>query len=891
MTPDRWAQVRQIFDGALERAPDDRGAYVGAACAGDAELRGEVESLLASHGASEDFLAEPAANLSRLLNTDSSSDYPEGFRIGPYQLQRCIGHGGMGSVWMAARVDHEFEKKVAIKMVKRGMDSREILRRFRLERQVLAGLDHPNIARLIDGGSTPDGLPYLVMEYVEGTPIDEHCNSRKSTISERLHLFLSVCSAVQYAHQNLVVHRDIKAGNILVTPEGTPKLLDFGIAKLLHSESVETQTWVEQRAMTLEYASPEQVRGDPITTASDVYSLGVLLYALLTGRSPYSGGSSPATRQKAICEEEPRRPSTVVLAGGDASIPQSTQRTEVSAESRDKARKRLKRKLAGDLDMIILKALRKEPQRRYVSVEQFSEDIRRHLAGMPVMARNDTLGYRVAKFAGRHATGVAAVAAIVLALVGSTIVSAYYARQATLERARAERRFDEVRKLAQFVLFKLDPAIQAGATRARKLVIGEALDYLSRLQREAGQDLALQREIMDGYFQVGDVQGNPYHPNLGDTAGAAASYQKGYQIAQAIYRADPTDTTARRDLARASLYLGDLLAFGGDRTEALKKYSEALAQLEALSAVDRHNLRWQQDVMEAAMRVGSVQFQMGDLKAALSSNTRHLQIAEGLQTIEAAGGKPASTATRRAVASAYDHLGEILASTGAREEGLTKHRKSLDIYRELFQADPENPTARRDLIAVQQVMGGALLADGRSSEAIDAYHRALSLLDTQLKEDPQNRQSQRDVTVGLGRLADALVRSGRANAAHPVTERALQMLKPLIDLPAPSEMDLQQYCWLLVTTPFADLRNPPAALRYAQRAVAISKASDPGILDTLARAQAANRDFAGAAETERKALALLPAGSQSDLRKELEDNLTRFRRSAASTANPPPANR
>lgn len=192
MTPDRWAQVRQIFDGALERAPDDRGAYVGAACAGDAELRGEVESLLASHGASEDFLAEPAANLSRLLNTDSSSDYPEGFRIGPYQLQRCIGHGGMGSVWMAARVDHEFEKKVAIKMVKRGMDSREILRRFRLERQVLAGLDHPNIARLIDGGSTPDGLPYLVMEYVEGTPIDEHCNSRKSTISERLHLFLSV---------------------------------------------------------------------------------------------------------------------------------------------------------------------------------------------------------------------------------------------------------------------------------------------------------------------------------------------------------------------------------------------------------------------------------------------------------------------------------------------------------------------------------------------------------------------------------------------------------------------------------------------------------------------------------------------------------------------------
>ena len=339
---------------ARERSEVDRAAYLRVACARDDELRREVESLLASHDSAGDFLDKPAANIAGSTQTLISSgielqEYPPGHRVGAYELQKCIGRGGMGSVWLATRSDNEFKKQVAIKLVKRGMDMQEILRRFRLERQVLAGLTHPNIAALIDGGSTPDGLPYLVMEYVHGIRIDRYCEQHKSTITERLKLFRDVCAAVQYAHGNLVVHRDLKAGNILVTAEGTPKLLDFGIAKLIRTEFdtlAAAETRPESRPMTLDYASPEQVRGEPITTATDVYSLGVLLYKLLTGKSPYGlTGRSDSALRKAICEQEPLKPSAVVLTDEKAVIPDATQRIDVAQEeTRDKARRRLKKK-------------------------------------------------------------------------------------------------------------------------------------------------------------------------------------------------------------------------------------------------------------------------------------------------------------------------------------------------------------------------------------------------------------------------------------------------------------------------------------------------------------------------------------------------------------------
>lgn len=450
MTPERWAQIRQIFDGALERPDVDRAAYLRVVCARDDQLRREVESLLSSHESAGDFLDKPAAHIAGAISGTtrtlvSSSvelpEYPPGYRVGPYELQKCIGRGGMGSVWLATRFDSDFKKKVAIKLVKRGMDTQEILRRFRLERQVLAALTHPNIAALIDGGSTPDGLPYLVMEYVEGIRIDRYCETRMSAITERLKLFRDVCAAVQYAHGNLVVHRDLKAGNILVTAEGVPKLLDFGIAKLIRTEFdtlAAAETRPELRPMTLDYASPEQVRGEPITTATDVYSLGVLLYKLLTGKSPYGlAVKSDSALRKAICGQEPLKPSAIVLTDEKAIIPQATQKVDVSEEeTRDKARRRLKKKLAGDLDMIVLMALRKEPLRRYASVEQFSEDLRRYLEDRPVIARSDTFGYRAGRFISRNSMAIAAAVIVAVILFAATIFEQRSAARAARKRRR-----------------------------------------------------------------------------------------------------------------------------------------------------------------------------------------------------------------------------------------------------------------------------------------------------------------------------------------------------------------------------------------------------------------------------------------------------------------------
>ena len=438
MTPQRWAQIRDIFEEAVERPDAERAAYLNAVCASDEELRNEVQSLLHSHQASADFLATPIVRLGRMIaSEDERDDYPAGYRVGSYQLERRLGRGGMGTVWLATRHDQEFHKQVAIKLVKRGMDSREILRRFRTERQVLANLDHPNIARLIDGGSTPDGLPYLVMEYVEGVPIDRFCDEQNCSIDDRLRLFRMVCAAVHYAHQNLVVHRDIKAGNILVTRDGVPKLLDFGIAKLLDPEGSSrerAQTRPDMPPMTLDYASPEQVRGEVITTATDVYSMGVLLFRLLTGKLPFDWETHSHTAlRNAISDVDPPRPSSLVAgdraAGGDA----------------EKARKRLRKKLAGDLDNMILMALRKEPHRRYLSAEQFAEDIERHLEGRAVIARLDTPGYQLGRLLARNGEFIAATFIISAALISIAALSQKDANDARMEQAREANMLQQVR--------------------------------------------------------------------------------------------------------------------------------------------------------------------------------------------------------------------------------------------------------------------------------------------------------------------------------------------------------------------------------------------------------------------------------------------------------------
>jgi len=431
MTPERWDQIKELFQSALEREVSQRAAYLDETCAGDPSLRKQLEALLASHDQAPNFLEAPPLEVVAQSSPTDGTESIVGRRIGPYQVQREIGHGGMGAVYLAVRADQEYQKQVAIKILKRGMDTEAIIRRFRNERQILAALDHPNIAKLLDGGTTEDGLPYFVMDHVQGLPINIYCDTHKLSIAERLKLFRTVCSAVHYAHEHHVVHRDLKPGNILVTAQGVPKLLDFGIAKVLNPEppfeTVES-TATGLRPMTPNYASPEQVRGGTITPSSDVYSLGVLLYELLTGHHPYRiKNLTPQEIERIICEEEPEKPSAAISGIEEAPGAGGTTRITLTPESvsatRDGQPEKLRRHLAGDVDNILLTALRKEPERRYASVEQFSDDIRRHLEGQPVIARKDASWYRSAKFIRRNKTGVlsAALASMVLLLVGAMV--------------------------------------------------------------------------------------------------------------------------------------------------------------------------------------------------------------------------------------------------------------------------------------------------------------------------------------------------------------------------------------------------------------------------------------------------------------------------------------
>jgi serine/threonine protein kinase len=640
LTPERWAQIRQIFDGALERSEVDRAAYLRVVCARDDDLRREVESLLASHDSAGDFLDKPAASIAGSTQTFISSgidlqEYPPGHRVGVYELQKCIGRGGMGSVWLSTRSDNEFKKQVAIKLVKRGMDTQEILRRFRLERQVLAGLTHPNIAALIDGGSTPDGLPYLVMEYVDGIRIDRYCEQHKSTITERLKLFRDVCAAVQYAHGNLVVHRDLKAGNILVTAEGTPKLLDFGIAKLMRTEFdtlAAAETRPELRPMTLDYASPEQVRGESITTATDVYSLGVLLYKLLTGKSPYGlSARSDSALRKAICEQEPLKPSAVVLTDEKAVIPDATQKIDVAQEeTRDKARRRLKKKLAGDLDMIVLMALRKEPLRRYASVEQFSGDIRRYLEGRPVIARSDTFGYRAARFIRRNAVAVAAATVAALTLFGAAIFELRSAQRAAQQDSVAEARL-------------------------------KVIEAESRRQ---------QIELSNSYYALAESQ-NPQ--------AALQTYRSALASFRAFEQTHPGDQTASAFIAHTAMRVGELAP-----EDALDLYTEASSRTEPL-AKDNPS-----DYFAALEGLGRAQLKSRDVLGALASFSRALQIAE-------------AHGDRRNLASSNFWVGTVLAYNGETEAGAAKLRKAFEIYRDLagarVNAAEESPAGYRKALA------------------------------------------------------------------------------------------------------------------------------------------------------------------------------------------------
>jgi non-specific serine/threonine protein kinase/serine/threonine-protein kinase len=788
---DRWRRVKDLFAAALEASPPERAAMLARAAREDSSLAAEAASLLQAHEDGGLFLEDLVASESREILAEESGESWVGRRVGPYEIVRPLGRGGMGLVFLGRRADEEFQRQVAIKFMRAVLPSEEILRRFRAERQTLANLAHPNIARLLEGGRTPEGMPYLVLEYIEGEPIDAYCESRQLSVEERLRLFRTVCDAVQHAHRNLVIHRDLKPGNILVTAGGEVKLLDFGIAKLLPGaghEDTSVLTRAADRILTPDYASPEQIRGEPVTTASDVYSLGVLLYRLLTGQHPYRFASDRASEvERVVCEEEPPRPSTVVTrqpaAGAEGPDP------VLVAASRRTSSDKLRRLLRGDLDNIVLKALRKEPSRRYSSVDQLSGDIRRHMEGLPVGARPGTLAYRSGKFLRRHRLAVTAAAFFAVALLAGLATTAWQARvaaanarRAEVERARADRRFNEVRQLATAFVFDFHDAIAdlPGATPARELVVARALEYLDRLARESpADDPALRRELAVAYQRIGNVQGNPNNANLGDTASALASYHKALRIAEPLAAGYPADAQIQRSLAVIYEKLADVQAFRGNVPEAVATSARSLGIFRALAGRASADARARRSVAISHVKAGDLAGHPSFPNAGRKEDAlaHYLKSASILEELERK--YPTDLATRRYLGLACERIGTMRLALGDPREALAVYRRSLAIRETLGRTDGAGAEARRDVAIAYEKIGDASRALGERGAALENYRRSLGIMESLAAADPRNANARRSLATSYDHMGEALAEDGRKEEAWGFYGKALRLRESL----------------------------------------------------------------------------------------------------------------
>jgi tRNA A-37 threonylcarbamoyl transferase component Bud32/tetratricopeptide (TPR) repeat protein len=667
------ARVEELFHRAAELPGGEQAAFLARECGEEQRLLESVSSLLAASRESSTTWDRTALDLEARSSAIDSRPARPGEFFGPYRIVRRVAAGGMSVVYEALRDDAEFHKRVAIKFVQRGIDDGALGERFRGERQILAQLEHPYIARLLDGGTTADDLPYLVMEYVDGVPIDRFVTERRLTRTDRLHLFLQVCEAVQYAHRNLVVHRDLKPGNILVTAGGMPKLLDFGIAKLITSEPPGQATTV--RALTPECASPEQVAGRSITTATDVYSLGVLLFVLLAERLPYGAGAAqPVELIRAICEEGPVwQPSGLI---------------------------------ASELRSILAQALRKEPERRYLSVEQFDADVRRYLAGLPVAARADTWSYRARKFAVRRALPLAATAALTVVVLAGLTTSLWEARRAERQRLIAQRRFDDARRLAYTVIHEIQPKLAAinGTVALRKTLIEETLVYLESLGKDAADSPALMRELIDSYVALAGVAADAGTSNVGDPQRASQILQQAQALANTLQRADSANPASARCLVRFYVAEARQVISYGTQENARAFAARAMEIAERLAAAkpDRDS---QIEVASAAMTLGNT------------------------------------------LGSATDDSDED------RNRKIELFQRSLAIWRELLNLQPQNPDELRKRIALaDKNLSSVWVSKGNYPKALEYAIEARDLDEVALARNPSSPAAQMDLAFDIGAI-------------------------------------------------------------------------------------------------------------------------------------------
>ena len=670
-------------------------------------------------------------------------------RIGPYRILRELGQGGMGVVYLAARADEQFRKRVALKVIRSGAASEEVVRHFKRERQILAGLDHPNIAKLLDGGTTDDGLPYFVMEHIEGEPLLAYCDSRKLPVAERLKLFQAICSAVQYAHRNLVVHRDLKPGNILVAEDGSPRLLDFGIAKLLNPELAGEAPTATALVMTPAYASPEQASGGRVTTATDVYSLGVVLYELLTGHLPYRLLSrQPLEILKAISEQEPEKPSTAVGRTEDVTAPPGGVALHVTPDrvssTREGTPDRLQRRLRGDLDNILMLALRKEPPRRYASVEAFSDDIRRYLEGLPVKARQPTAGYRAGKFVRRHVAGVAASAVFVVLLIGFAVAmavqSARVARERDLaekERAAAQQERETAQRVSAFLvdLFRVsDPSRARGNTITAREVLDRGTTKIATELKDEPEVRATLMTTMGGVYS-----------NLGLYDKALPLLEEALQTRKAALGNEHID------VAKSLNSLANLLRVRGDYPGAVARHREALAMLRKL--VGNEHAEVARNLNNLALALSA----MGDYAAS-----------EALQREALAMQRKRFGNEHTSVALALMNLAIVLENQGDYAGAEPLHREALAMKRKLLgNDDPAVASSLTNLANTLYGKGDYTGAEALGRETIALRRKLLG------NEHP-------DLARSLNNLADVLMAKGDYSGAENVSREAVAMGRRLL---------------------------------------------------------------------------------------------------------------
>ena len=792
---DPWLKIREILEDALDQLPSQRLRFIAEACAGNAELQHEVEEYLRYEQAAEHNLSIEKWIHEEPAPAEDDCD-PE--RIGVYLIVRRLGEGGMGVVYLAERDDAEYRQEVALKVLKPGPQSAQSLRLFRRERQILAQLEHPNIAYLMDGG-TANGRVFYVMEYIKGSPVTVYCNERELTVRERLKLFCRICEPVSYAHRKLIIHRDLKPGNILVTADGIPKLLDFGLAKVFQdslSASPEATASIGPM-LTPAYACPEQIRGEPLSTAADVYSLGVLLYELLTGQNPQAReDQSPFEVCRTILDEDPKPPSQGV---------DPTQR----------------RHLKGDLDSIVLKALSKEPERRYTSVDEFREDIERYLGGFPVRASQGSTVYHARKYLSRHRWGIA------VSLLGTVIVLGAVAAT-WWEGRQAEKRFDDVRGLAHSVIFELHDAVRdlPGSTAARKLIVERALEYLGKLEATGAQKRELQLEMAAAYSKIGEVQGDftigRNSHALGDTAGAAKSYGQARHLLRDLLRTNKQDQEVLEALADVDEDLANVVLKLGNREQERKLWQEAaairnslvqrnppapaararalwnvaeglflahnwegaapafrdaLSEYQRLASLQPANREYREQVALCQRRLCYVEAERKHWQASLEAGREALRL-DSAQ----AEAMPDDRTAEMALSWDWDNVGYNLQRLGDLKASAQASDHAIAIARKLSLEDPLDLNAAVSLACWLNNAAEVYEEMGPISKAFALRHEAIRVFDKEFRHDPNNHQVRGMYAVALADKADLHTRRKSRldwQAAAGLYRQAEELFAPL----------------------------------------------------------------------------------------------------------------